>query len=175
MLVGYEGKPKRTFARGLSVRRAATSELVPRQPVSMETASSEDELMLPQGQLRVLGPSIEVPPQTDQATMSFYREGDHTQHNTTHHLEQHDQRSVEVHQQIPNQVDQRQVHVHHSSGQEVVLEAARRVVAANQRVSTAEAQALHAAVQARGEAEAMVNETRTQAQILSVRCAAELN
>eukprot|EP00439_Symbiodinium_sp_Y106_P044215 s212_g5.t1 len=81
---------------------------------------------------------------------------------------------MEVHQQILNQVDQRQVHVHQSSDQEVVLEAARHVVAANQRVSTAEAQALQAVVQARGEAEAMVNETRTQAQILSVRFAAEL-
>ena len=55
-----------------------------------------------------------------------------------------------------------------------MLEAARQVVAANQRVSATEAQALQAVVQARGEAEAMVNETRSQAQVLSVRFAAEL-
>eukprot|EP00439_Symbiodinium_sp_Y106_P076919 s1560_g15.t9 len=168
---------KRTFATELSARRAGTSELVPRQPVSMEVVSSEDALMLPQGEPRVLGPRIEVPSQAEQTTMSFYRQGDHTQHNTTYHLEQHDQRSVdgvEVHQQILNQVDQRQVHVHQVSDHAVVLEAARHVVAPNQKVSTAEAQALQAVVQARGEAEAMVNETRSQAQILSVRFAAEL-
>ena len=133
----------------------------------METGTSEDAL-LPQGEPRVLGPgpSTEVPMHLDQPTMSFYRQGD--QHSHTHHLEQHDQRSVQVHQQILNQV------VHHSADQEVVLEAARQVVAANQRVSATEAQALQAVVQARGEAEAMVNETRSQAQVLSVRFAAEL-
>ena len=172
--VKKEVKPKRTFARELFARRAGASELGLRQPVSMEVVSSEDALVIPQGQPRVLGPSTDHPLQQEQATMSFYRQGDHTQHNTTHHLEQHDQRSLEVHQQILQQVDQRQVHVHHSTDQEVVLEAARQVVAANQRVSTTEAQALQAVVQARGEAEAMVNKTRSQAQILSVRFAAEL-
>ena len=163
-----ETKPKRTFARELSARRAGTSELVPRQPVSMETGTSEDALVLPQGEPRVLGPgpSTEVPMHLDPPTMSFYRQGD--QHSHTQHLEQHDQRSVQVHQQILNQV------VHTSADQEVVLEAARQVVAANQRVSATEAQALQAVVQARGEAEAMVNETRSQAQVLSVRFAAEL-
>ena len=163
-----ETKPKRTFARELSARRAGTSELVPRQPVSMETGTSEDALVLPQGEPRVLGPgpNTEVPMHLDPPTMSFYRQGDH--HSHTQHLEQHDQRSVQVHQQILNQV------AHTSADQEVVLEAARQVVAANQRVSATEAQALQAVVQARGEAEAMVNETRSQAQVLSVRFAAEL-
>ena len=69
-----ESKPKRTFARELSARRAGTSELVPRQPVSMETGTSEDALVLPQGEPRVLGPgpSTEVPMTTFSCVFTLF-------------------------------------------------------------------------------------------------------
>ena len=145
--------------RGRALTMSSASEGPARRAVSggegMDIANMELGTASPAPQPSAVERGTQPGPQIARIFATW--QSDHVE-NTQHNQSFHDGRRVDLTQNILQQVDQRQVHVH--TDHNAVLEAAAAVTVA--------------VLEARGQAEQTVAQVQAQAEVLSVRFAAEL-